>query len=60
MKPSFLIFTLLMMVIECSASLCEKSESNINPEPLDTTKMTSNKIKITVGSKKNAATRSCR
>ena len=56
MKHSLLIFTLLVLVIGCSASSCDKSDSNRNPDPVDTTKMTSNKIKITVGSKTFTAT----
>lgn len=56
MKHSFLIFTLLMLVIGCSASSCDKNERNIHPDPVDTTNMKSNKIKITVGSKTFAAT----
>lgn len=56
MKHSFLISTFLMLVIGCSASSCDKSDSNINSDLIDTTKMTNNKIKITVGSKVFTAT----
>lgn len=56
MKHSFLISILLILVIGCSASSCDKSDSNINPDPVDTTKIANNKIKITVGSKAFTAT----
>jgi len=52
MKHSFLLVTLLMFMIGCSASSCEKSDKTTSPNPIDKNdNMGSNKIKITVGTK---------